>query len=331
MDCPLEQQARIIRDASPRFASQLRHKYGQLNARAVQTDLEPNHGRQVATSYIQNVAEWVGGIAGAKEALWESERPALDAAIRTLVLSLDGARIPMADSAGDREARVGALSLYDSQGERQHTVSLAAAPAYGKAEFKPRMERAIVRLKRPFPAALSLGIADGAATNWAFLEQHTERQLSDFYHATEDVAKIARAAHPQAKAQREQWQTEHGARLKHQPDAVATRIEEATQLAERRTLSQQVRDDLDSARTDCSNHCHQMDDARDVADGLPIGSGVTEAACKTLVKQRLCASGRRWKNTGAKIVLSLRALTPTPGRWTQFWQRIDQFGAECCC
>ncbi|NEX22183.1 hypothetical protein G3480_18050 [Thiorhodococcus mannitoliphagus] len=62
---------------------------------------------------------------------------------------------------------------------------------------------------------------------------------------------------------------------------------------------------------------------------MPISSGVTEASCKTLVKQRLCASGMRWKNTGAKIVLSLGALTQTAGRWTQFWQRIDQCSAEC--
>jgi hypothetical protein len=57
----------------------------------------------------------------------------------------------------------------------------------------------------------------------------------------------------------------------------------------------------------------------------------TEAACKSLVKQRLCASGMRWKSTGATIVLSLRALARTVGRWAQFWQKIDQFGAECCC
>jgi hypothetical protein len=24
-----------------------------------------------------------------------------------------------------------------------------------------------------------------------------------------------------------------------------------------------------------------------------------------------------------------RALTNTVGRWSQFWQKIDQFGAEC--
>ena len=67
------------------------------------------------------------------------------------------------------------------------------------------------------------------------------------------------------------------------------------------------------------------------ADHLPIGSGVTEAACKTLVKQRLCASGMRWKNKGARVVLSLRALTHTTGRWAQFWEKINQFGVECCC
>jgi len=37
----------------------------------------------------------------------------------------------------------------------------------------------------------------------------------------------------------------------------------------------------------------------------------------------------RWKTKGAKIVLSLRALTNTAGRWAQFWQKIDPFGAEC--
>ena len=333
IDCPLEHQARIIRDASPRFASQLSHEYGQLNARAVQTDLEQNHGRTVATSYIQNVAEWVGGIAGAKEERWEYELPALQSAITAIVIGLDGAMIPIADSPGSREAMVGALSLYDSQDERQHTVYLAAAPEHGKAAFKQRMEREIVRIKQQFPEALSLGSADGTATNWAFLEQHTQRQLIDFHHAIEYVAKIARAAHPQAKAKakRDLWQSEHCARLKHQPDALATLIEEATQLAERRALSRQVPEDLDSARTYFSNHRHQMDYACYVADGLRIGSGVTEAACKILVKQRLCASGMRWKNAGAKIGLSLCALTQTTGRWTQFRQRIDQFGAECCC
>jgi hypothetical protein len=331
--CPLEHQGRIVRGATPRFASQLSHKYAHLNVRAVQADLAQNHGRTVAASYIQNVAEWVGTIATAKEEDWVYALPALERPIATVVVSLDGAMIPMADSEGYREAMVGTLSFYDPQGERQHTIYLAAAPEYGKAEFLQRMEREIARAKQQFPDALYLGIADGAASNWRFLEQHTERQLIDFFHTTEYVGKIAQALYPHrhAEAQRGHWQHAHCTKLKHDPDALDVLIGEAARLSQRRSLAQKVRDDVLSAWTYLTNHRHQMDYPAFTAAGLPIGSGVTEAACKTLVKQRLCASGMRWKNKGAKIVLSLRALTNTVGRWTQFWQKIDQFGAECCC
>ncbi len=57
-----------------------------------------------------------------------------------------------------------------------------------------------------------------------------------------------------------------------------------------------------------------------------IRSGVTEAACQVLVKQRLCGPGMRWKERGAAAVLSLRCLTYTAGRWDQFWSRIDRSG-----
>lgn len=329
--CPLEHQGRIIRGATPRFASQLSHKYAQLNVRAVQSDLEQNHARQVATSYIQNVADYVGSIATAKEETWEYALPQLDAPIATVVISLDGAMIPMAESAGYREAMAGTLSFYDPQGERQHTVYLAAAPEYGKQTFLARMEREIARAKQQFPDALYLGIADGAHSNWMFLEQHTHRQLIDFFHASEYVGKLAQAQYPQRRdaPRRADWQRAHCHTLKHDPEALELLISEASRLAHRPGLSQKVRDDAQAARTYFDNHRHQMDYPGFVAEGLPIGSGVTEAACKTLVKQRLCASGMRWKTKGAGIVLSLRALVHTVGRWAQFWDKIDQFGAEC--
>ena len=68
-----------------------------------------------------------------------------------------------------------------------------------------------------------------------------------------------------------------------------------------------------------------MDYAEMVAAKVPIGSGVTEAACKVLVEQRLCGSGMRRKERGA-AVLSVRCLTYTPERWGQFWARIDRSG-----
>lgn len=68
-----------------------------------------------------------------------------------------------------------------------------------------------------------------------------------------------------------------------------------------------------------------MDYAHHVEKNLPIGSGATEAVCKTMVKQQLCGSGMRWKSRGVKVVLSLRILVQTTNRWQQFWDMIDQF------
>lgn len=41
---------------------------------------------------------------------------------------------------------------------------------------------------------------------------------------------------------------------------------------------------------------------------LPIGSGVTEAACKTIFTQRLKLSGQRWEKNGAQTILNLRVV-----------------------
>ena len=83
---------------------------------------------------------------------------------------------------------------------------------------------------------------------------------------------------------------------------------------------------LIKARTYFKNHWHQMiyPEARD--KNLPIGSGVTEAACKSLVKQRMYRSGMRWKEQGASMLLTLRALVCTPGQWDAFWSKMNRYG-----
>lgn len=83
---------------------------------------------------------------------------------------------------------------------------------------------------------------------------------------------------------------------------------------------------LSAAVTYFHNHLDQMDYALYQERHYPIGSGVTEAACKTVIKQRLCCSGMRWKETGAAVVLSLRTLVLTPTRWSQFWNKLNQYG-----
>lgn len=209
--------------------------------------------------------------------------------------------------------------------------STSPPPRSTASRRSTRAWREITRAKQHYPKALYLGIADGAASNWSFLEQHTQRQLLDFFHASESVGKLAQALYPQrgAEDQRAHWQHARCTSLEQDPDALDGLIADAERLSRQHTLSQTLREGAYSAWIYFNNHRHHMNYPGFLAENLPIGSGVTEAACKTLVKQRLCASGMRWKTTGAGIVLSLRALTQTTGRWAQFWDKIDQFGAEC--
>ena len=201
-----------------------------------------------------------------------------------------------------------------------------------KGLFCKRLEKEISTVKKHYPDALYLGIADGATSNWSFLETHTSRQLLDFFHVTEYLATVAYAAYPGKtdKPKRDIWLNERCTQLKHDSKAVEALIAEMQQLAKKKSLTKTIKDNLLAALTYFINHRHMMDYATQVKKRLPIGSGVTEAACKTLVKQRLCGSGMRWKDKGAKVILSLRALVQSTGRWQQFWGNIEQYGAQVC-
>jgi hypothetical protein len=327
---PLEAGARIVSCATPRFAMMIASKYARLNAGAVVADLRDNHARSTSRATLQRIADCVGAIAAAKEQSWSYETPKLDQAISSVVCSLDGAMLLTVND-GWREAMVGALSLYDCDGERQHTTYFGAAPQYGKEEFFKRFERELERIKEHYPDALYLGIADGAKDNWSFLDKHTGKQLLDFYHATEYLAKVAYAAHPEktGKPKRQQWLKDRCHELKHEPGAAKAILKKMQGYARKRKLNQAIRADLSAAISYFKNQLHRMNYASHVEQNLPIGSGVTEAACKTLVKQRFCCSGMRWKETGIKTVLSLRSLIQTEGRWEQFWNKIERYGVPC--
>ena len=322
--CPLERDARIVVTSTPRFAKVVAHKFASGASTTVRRDLLENHGRDCARSYLQDLAEAVGSLAQAKEENWHYETPKLDKPVARVAIGMDGTCMLLCDD-GYREAMTGTLTLYDRQGERQHTIYLGATPEYGKAAFYERMDREIAHLKVLYPQATYVGLADGAKANWDYLERHTTVQVLDFYHAAEYIAQAAFAAYPRDAAQRELWTEIHCHDLKHKHGA-ATRLLKELEALRSPQLGETIRQDLEQAITYFRNQKQRMHYARYRAQGLPIGSGVTEAACKTLVKQRLCCSGMKWVERGARIVLSLRALVLTNERWQQFWAKINQYG-----
>ena len=146
--CPLEHDARIVVTSTPKFAQQVASKYSQGSSGEVQRDLAENHTRRVARSYLQHVAEAVGSIAQVKEETWRYETPKLSVPIKTVAIGLDGTCMLMCEEGG-REAMVGTLSLYDDQGERQHTTYIGASPEYGKASFLQHMMTRVSANTRP--------------------------------------------------------------------------------------------------------------------------------------------------------------------------------------
>lgn len=323
--CPLEKEARIIITSTPLLAKQVSSKMSGMAGKEVKNDLLENHGRKVALSYIQRLSEAVGSVVQAKEEAWSYAPPKEDTQIATVGIGLDGTCMLMCED-GYREAMVGTVSLYDSEGERQHTIYLGAAPEYGKKSFLERLEREIERAKNRYPEAKLVGIADGAESNWKFLEKQTEEQILDFYHASGYLGALAEALHPNTVSKQKEWLTKNCRELKHEKGKAGELLNLMKEVKEEKSHSKNLTEKLQAAITYYENHQHQMDYAEYIEKKYPIGSGVTEAACKTLVKQRLCCSGMRWKEKGAGIILSLRALVLTKERWSQFWAKLDQYG-----
>src|SRR4051794_36504126 len=125
--CPLDRDARIVVSSTPRFAKVLSHKYAESSSPRAQVDLEANHGRSVPRGLIQDVADAVAAAVLAKGEGWNYPLPESEEPPSAVAVSLDGTCLLMSED-GWRGTTVGTLSFYAPEGERLHTVYLAATP-----------------------------------------------------------------------------------------------------------------------------------------------------------------------------------------------------------
>src|SRR5262249_29207504 len=131
---------------------------------------------------------------------------------------------------GWRETMVGTISFYGGEGQRQHTIYLAATPEYGKATFLHRLEVEVARVKAKYPQAHYAGIADGAQGNWEVLERHTNKQVVVFWHAAEYLGRAAAVLYRSQPATRRSWTETSCHTLKHEPGGAATILKQLKSL-----------------------------------------------------------------------------------------------------
>jgi len=73
------------------------------------------------------------------------------------------------------------------------------------------------------------------------------------------------------------------------------------------------------------NNLHRTNYPTYIANGWQIGSGVIEAACKSVVGRRLKCSGMRWSERQTTPMCQLRALyRSSPNLWADYWHRISR-------
>ena len=324
---PLEEDSRMVLNSTPRYAQIVSGKYARFGADSIREDLLECNGRDISRNYAKKLSDFVGTIAQFHESEWAYELPEFDTDVHSITLSLDGTCMLMHKD-GWREAMCGSIAFYDNQGERLHTIYCSATPEYGKEKFKSKLSREIQRVQDKYPTVLYIGLADGAKDNWVFLSRYTKRLLLDFYHAREYISKAGLAIFDKDKKSMDAWVDDWSDRLKHKQGTAGRFLQEIemqrANLDKRNFIERD--EELRKVMGYFNNYKSKMNYAYHTTHHLPIGSGVTEAACKVLVKQRMCISGSRWKEEGASCVLALRTLKLTTGRWKQFWDYVMRHG-----
>ena len=328
--CPLEENARMVLNATPRFAKMVSYKYAEAGADAVVDDLLECQHRKISNRYVKSLGDTVGTYAVAKEETWnyalpEFERPCA----RLRSASMEHACFCRRTGGGWRWPEPSRFTM--PKGNVCIRFIRGATPEYGKEKFHTKFRREVERVKEAYPNVPYIGLGDGAADNWSYLKPMTDQQTLDFYHASEYVGKAAvvmfKGKGAKKKAEREAWLGDQLHQLKHKRGAAGRLLSLLDEFVST-TLLKNAEDakTIMSTITYLQNQKGRMNYSYSVERNWPIGSGVTEAACKTLIKHRLCKSGSRWKDDGALAVLSIRALRLTPGRWQEFWRNIDQYG-----
>ena len=211
----------------------------------------------------------------------------------TAAVSLDGIMVPL--RAGEdgraeacwREASCGTVSFHDSDGERLHTLYLGRMPESGKVSLKAQLRAEVAHIKACRPDIEIVALADGAPDNWSFLETLSPMaEVVDFWHACEHLS----AASDHAVARN--WYEKYREILRHDADGVEKVIRALRHLLSKATSGKaEIERELAFFRK--NRHRMRYRTLRDRK--LPIGSGVVEAANKTLITQRMKRSGMRWR------------------------------------
>ena len=150
-----------------------------------------------------------------------------------------------------------------------------------------------------------MALGDGAEWIWKLVREHYSDalQILDFYHASEHVWDVARAAYGADSEAAAAWAHTCTERL--ETEGVPGLLRSWRELPTRE-LTPEARQVLRGELQYFRHNRRRMRYPTYRQAGLMIGSGPVEAGCKVVVGHRLKGAGMRWSQSGATAVLAIR-------------------------
>jgi hypothetical protein len=228
-------------------------------------------------------------------------------------------------------ATTGTLTVYDRNRQRLGTVYLAYAPELGQPTMTDELTALLEELLRQWEGPLPrlAYITDAGDNETAYYRQvlqrlrhpRTGRRLDwrwivDFYHVAQRLTTMAEALFGVSR-EASAWAARMRKLLK-KPNGPFRVLHSAAAMRSRVSMSATRKKLFRQAYNYLRTRTRHMQYAAFRSQGLPIGSGVTEAACKTVFTQRLKLSGMRWSDPGAQTILNLRVLLLS-GIWNEVY------------
>ena len=302
---------------------------------------------QMTPALSEELFERVGNMTPSKSSLdrlpkelheaWQDDRKTFEAELRkvtlvpegtaSLAVSLDGVLIPHRDGeavatreqaaeegrtskgpAGYREASCATISFCDDDGDLISAIRIAQMPEFKKRTLKASLLAELQSVWEQCPELPVVKLADAARDNWDFLDREVPvgDGLVDYYHATEHLHDALAEAYGEGTRET-RLRFEELKEILRDDDGGIDRVINSLQYLRSKHPSKRV---IQREVRFFRRNRRRMNYADFKAKGLPIGSGVVEAACKTLVAQRMKQSGMRWSQDGGQAIL-------TPRGWSQ--------------
>jgi hypothetical protein len=239
-----------------------------------------------------------------------------------LTAGRDGVFVPIRGDDQYREAATATLSVHDRAGHRLGTVYLGQMPESGQETLSNQLTQLITDVLSQWTGPLPrLAYVTDAGHHPTEYYKHVLKPMRhpcrpaerlhwewvvDYYHASQRIYNLSEALFRDPR-RAQAWARKMCRWLKTKPHAIYRILHSAAAIRSRRLVRGKSKA-YHTAYNYLRDRIAHLDYVRYRRNHLPIGSGITEAACKTVFSQRLKRSGMSWGMEGGQRIVDLRVI-----------------------